>query len=116
MNTLRNEVQLIGNLGRDVEFKELSNGSHLAKFTMATNEFYKNKKGEKVQETTWHNIVAWGKLAELMNVHLEKGIEVAIKGKIVNANYEDKNGNTVYRTEIKASDFIKMDKKEPMPF
>lgn len=117
MTTLRNEVQLIGNLGKDVEFRELASGAQLAKFSLATNEVYKNTKGEKVKETTWHNIIAWGKVAELMNTLLEKGSEVAIKGKLVNANYEDKNGNMVYRTEIKASDFLKMSKKEEtMPF
>lgn len=116
MKTIRNEVQLIGNLGKDVDFRELNNGARLAKFSLATNEYYRNTKGEKVKETTWHNIIAWGKTAELMNEHLEKGIEVAIKGRLINANYEDSNGNKIYKTEIKAHDFLRMDRREALPF
>lgn len=116
MKSIRNEVQLIGNLGKDVDYREFENGGRLAKFSLATNEIYRNTKGEKIKETTWHNIIAWGKTAELMNELLEKGSEVAIKGKLVNSNYEDPRGNKIYRTEIKAYDFLKMDKRVEMPF
>ena len=80
MNSLRNKVQLIGNLGNDPEIIMLENGTKLAKFSIATNESYKNAKGEKVTDTQWHNIVAWGKLAEITEGFLSKGKEVMIEG------------------------------------
>lgn len=111
MKILRNSVQLIGNLGKDVEFKELQNGGKMARFSLATNEFYKNNKGEKIQNTTWHNIIAWGTTAELMSKILVKGHEVAVQGKLVNSNYEDKNGNTIYKTEVRANEFINLSRR-----
>ena len=110
MNTLKNSVQLIGNLGKDVELQNFDNGSKLAKISIATNEFYKNKKGEKMQNTEWHNAIAWGNLAENMSKILEKGNEVALKGKLVHRSYEDKNGNTRYTSQVVVSDFIKINK------
>ena len=107
MNQMTNTVQLIGRIGKDVEYRTLDNGNGLAKFSMATNEYYKNSKGEKIQETTWHNITAWGKTAELMKESLHKGIQVLIKGKLVNSSYNDKNGNKVYKTEVVASEFMR---------
>lgn len=115
MNTLRNSVQLIGNLGKDVEIKSFENGKKLAKFSLATNEFYKNNKGEKVQETQWHNIVAWGKTAEFMEKSLSKGSEVAIKGKLTHRSYDDKDGGTRYISEIVAQEFMKITREE-VPF
>lgn len=112
MNALRNSVQLIGRLGTDVEFKTLSSGSNVATFPIATNEYYKNSDGEKVNKTEWHNIVAWGKTAELMNSILTKGSEVIIQGKITSRSYEDKDGNKKYVTEIKASEFVCFDKRD----
>lgn len=100
MNALRNKVQLIGNLGAKVEIKNLEGGNVLGKVSMATNEVYKNKKGERVQETTWHNLVAWGKTAELLNKYTDKGSEIAIEGKISNRTYDDKDGNKRYFSEI----------------
>ena len=116
MNTLRNSVQLIGNLGKDIELKSFDNGTKLAKFSLATNEFYKNSKGEKVQETQWHNIVAWGKTAEFMDKSLSKGSEVAIKGKLTHRSYDDKNGVTKYISEIVAQEFMKITREEATPF
>ena len=104
MNALRNKVQLIGNLGMNPELKELEGGRKVAKFTLATNEYYNNKKGEKVQETQWHNIVAWGKTAELMEQLLDKGKEVMIEGKLTNRTWDDKDGNKRYITEVVAND------------
>jgi len=75
MNSLRNKVQLMGHLGADVELKTLDNGNSVARLSVATNEYYKNKAGEKVTDTTWHNVVAWGKTAELVNQLLKKGSE-----------------------------------------
>ncbi len=115
MNTLRNSVQLYGNLGKDVEFKNFDSGSSKASFALATNDYYKNNKGEKVQDTQWHNIVAWGKTAENMNSMLSKGAQVLIKGKLVSRSYDDKDGNKRYITEIVANEFVTFSKKE-LPF
>lgn len=115
MNNLRNSVQLIGNLGRDVDLTNFDSGSMKASFTLATNDFYKNNKGEKMQDTQWHNIVAWGKLAENMKAFLNKGSEVVVKGKLVSRSYDDKEGNKKYVTEIVANEFFSLGKKE-LPF
>ena len=82
MNTLRNKVQLIGNLGNDPEIVNLESGKLLAKFSIATNESYKNAEGEKVTDTQWHNVVAWGKTAEIVEKYVTKGKEIAIEGKL----------------------------------
>lgn len=100
MNSLRNRVQLIGNLGQDPELKTLESGKKVAHFTLATNEDYKNSDGQKVAETTWHNIVAWNGQAELAAKHLKKGGQIAIEGRIAYRSYEDKQGATKYITEI----------------
>lgn len=100
MNTLRNRVQLIGNLGQDPEMKTLDGGKKVAHFTLATNDDFKNSEGQKVSETTWHNIVAWNGLADLADKYLKKGEKVAVEGRIVYRNYEDKKGATRYITEI----------------
>ncbi len=118
MTALRNKVQLIGNLGMNPEVKEFDGGKKVAKFTMATNETYKNQKGEKVQETQWHNIVAWGKTAELMETLLAKGKEVMIEGKITSRSYEEKEGNKRYITEVVAQEFLLLGAKQTadLPF
>ena len=95
MNTLRNKVQLIGNLGKDPEIITLENGSKLAKFSLATNENYKDKNGEKQSKTEWHNLIAWNKTAELIEKYVTKGKEIAIEGKLSNKSYEDKEGQNV---------------------
>lgn len=104
MSTLRNSVQLIGNLGNDPEIVNLESGRKLAKFSLATNETYKNQQGEKVTETQWHNLVVWGKTAEIAEKYLAKGREVAVNGKLTYRNYEDKNGVKRYITEIVVND------------
>jgi single-strand DNA-binding protein len=111
MNTLRNKVQLIGNLGGDPEVVNLESGKKLAKFSIATNESYKNAQGEKVEDTQWHNVIAWGKTAEVVENYLTKGNEVAIEGKLVNRNYEDKDGNKRFVTEVVASELLMLGKK-----
>ena len=93
MYSLRNKVQLIGNLGKNPEIKSTDSGKKLATFSVATNEIYTNNKGEKVKETQWHNLVAWGKLADVAEKYLEKGTEVVIEGKILTKDYLDKDGN-----------------------
>jgi single-strand DNA-binding protein len=106
MNTLKNRVHLIGNLGQDPESKTLDSGKKFTKFTLATSESYKNADGKKVEETTWHNIVTWNGLAEIAEKYLKKGHQVAIEGKIVYRTYEDKNKVTKYFTEIVANDLM----------
>ncbi len=103
MNTLRNKVQLIGNLGNDPEIINLESGKMLAKFSIATNESYKNAKGEKITDTQWHNVVAWGKTAEIIEKYVTKGKEIAIEGKLTNRSWDDKDGNKRYTTEVVCS-------------
>ncbi|HEY0031314.1 MAG TPA: single-stranded DNA-binding protein [Bacteroidia bacterium] len=111
MNALRNKVQLIGHLGQDPEVKSLEGGRKLVKVSIATNEVYKNEKGEKVKETQWHNLVAWGKTAEIVGRYLKKGSEVAIEGKLITSNYIDKEGVKRYFTEVEVSELLMLDKK-----
>jgi single-strand DNA-binding protein len=106
MNSLKNRVTLIGNLGQDPETKSLENGKKVVKFTLATNESHKNGEGQKVEETTWHNIVAWNGLADIAGKYLKKGRQVAVEGRIVYRTYEDKKGATKYITEIVLNDLI----------
>ncbi|TDH25270.1 single-stranded DNA-binding protein [Segetibacter sp. 3557_3] len=111
MNTMRNKVQLIGHLGARPEIKIIEGGKKLAKINLATNETYSNAKGEKVEETQWHSIIAWGKTAEIAEKYFNKGQQVIIEGKLVNRNYEDKEGNKKYVTEIHAYDLMVLSKK-----
>lgn len=106
MNNLRNRVQLIGHLGMNPEIKSLESGKKFAKFSIATNDTYKNAKGEKVTETEWHNVVAWNKTAELAEMFLEKGKEVAIEGKLTTRSWDDEKGNKKYITEIVCSEIL----------
>jgi single-strand DNA-binding protein len=106
MNSLKNRVTLIGNLGQDPETKTTETGKKVTHFTLATKDGYKNADGQKVSETTWHNIVAWNGLADIAGKFLKKGKEVAVEGRIVYRNYEDKKGATKYITEIVLNDLI----------
>ncbi len=110
MNALRNKVQLIGNLGNDPEIVNLESGSKLAKFSIATNETYKNAQGEKVTDTEWHNVVAWGKIADIVENYLTKGKEVAIEGKLTSRSYETKEGDKKYITEIRCNELLLLGK------
>ena len=100
MSTLRNKVQLIGNLGSDPEMVALESGKKLAKFSIATNESYKNAAGEKITDTEWHNVIAWNKTAEIIEKYLQKGNEVAVEGKLTTRSYETKDGEKRYITEV----------------
>jgi single-strand DNA-binding protein len=111
MSTLRNKVQLIGNLGNNPEIITLDSGKKLAKLSIATNETYKNAQGEKVTDTQWHNVVAWNKTAEIIEKYLEKGSEVAIEGKLTNRSYEDKDGTKKYITEIVCDELLMLGSK-----
>jgi single-strand DNA-binding protein len=106
MNSLANKVQLIGNLGQDPETKTLDGGKKLVKFSLATDESYKDADGKKVEVITWHNIIAWNGLAEIAGTYLKKGRQVAIEGKISYRTYEDKNKVMKYFTEIVATDLM----------
>ncbi len=112
MNNLRNSVRLIGNLGGNPEVKTLDKGNKVAKFTIATNETYSDKEGKKVTETQWHNIVAWGKSADIVEEFLSKGSEVAIEGKLTTRTYEGKDGDKKYFTEIIMSEMLMLGKKQ----
>ena len=110
MYSLRNKVQLIGNLGKTPEVKTMESGKKLAKFSVATNEVYTNAKGEKVKETQWHNLVAWGRVADLAEKYLGKGSEVAVEGKLVTKDFVDKDGNKKFVTEIQANEILMLGK------
>jgi single-strand DNA-binding protein len=105
MKSLRNSVQLIGRLGKDPEVKEF-NKSKKASFSIATTDTYKNQKGEKVEDTQWHNIVIWGQLASVAETYLKKGMEVCVEGKLVHRNYETDKGEKRYLTEINVNDLL----------
>ncbi|PTM05606.1 MAG: single-stranded DNA-binding protein [Bacteroidetes bacterium] len=104
MSNLKNRVTLIGHVGQSPEVKSFDAKGKLARFSLATNESYKNSKGEKIDETQWHNVVAWSKLAEIVEAHVEKGSYLVLEGKIVNRSYETKEGEKRYVTEIVANE------------
>jgi len=105
MNALRNKVMLIGHVGADPEVQEFENGRKRARFSLATNEVYRNQQGEKVTDTHWHQLVAWGKTASLTAQLLQKGQEVAIEGKLITRSYE-KDGSKRYVTEVVVNDLL----------
>lgn len=106
MNSLKNQVQLIGHVGQDPEIKTFEGEKKLAQLSIATNDVYKNDKGDKVEETQWHRISAWGKTADLIEKYVTKGKEVAVQGKLRHRSYEDKNGDKRYVTEIVVSELV----------
>lgn len=113
MYALKNKVQLIGNLGQNPEIKTTESGRKLARFSIATHETYRNAKGETVKETQWHNMVAWGKVAEISEKYLTKGSEVVIEGKLVSRTYNDKEGNKKYITEVQVNEVLRLGEKTP---
>ena len=106
MYALKNKVQLIGNLGNSPEVRTFDGGRKMARFSMATNESYRNAQGERVTDTQWHNLIAWGKLADIAERFLIKGKEVAVEGKLINRSYNDKEGNKRYVTEIQVNEML----------
>ena len=110
MKSLKNKVQLIGNLGTNPDVLHLDSGKTLAKFSIATNESYTNNKGEKVTDTQWHNIVAWGKTAQIIEKYVTKGKEVAIEGKLTSRSYETKEGEKRYITEVVCNELMMLGK------
>lgn len=112
MNNLRNRVQLIGFIGKQPEIREFEGGKKMARFSLATNESYKNSKGEWETETNWHNLIAWGNTAGIIEKKLDKGSEVAIEGKLVSRSYTDKAGAKKYITEVEVNELMVITKKE----
>ncbi len=106
MSTLKNKVQLIGNVGNDPKITVLENGKKVIRFSLATNENYKNANGEKVQSTNWHNMVAWNKTAEIIEEYAVKGKQIAIEGKLTSRSYETKDGEKRYVTEVVISEVL----------
>lgn len=113
MYALKNKVQLIGHLGNQPDVHNTENGKKWARFNVATNEVYRNAKGEKVTDTQWHTLVAWGRVAEIAEKYLNKGTEVAIEGKLVHRSYEDKQGNKKFVTEIQVNEVLLLGQKSP---
>lgn len=106
MNTIKNRVQLTGNLGATPEVKSLENGNKVARFSVATSEDYLNKKGEKITATHWHNIIAWGRLAGVAEQLLKKGAQVIVDGKLSTRSYTAKDGSKKYITEVVAQELL----------
>lgn len=111
MNNLRNKVQLIGHLGADPEIKTFDSGKKKVKLSLATSENYKSATGEKIEQTQWHNLIVWGKTADIAEKYLHKGSELAIEGKLSYRSYDDKNGDKKYITEIIVNELMMLGKK-----
>lgn len=105
MNTLKNKVSLIGNLGHDPEVREVAKGRKIVRMSVATNDSYRNASGERVTDTQWHNVVAWGRTAEAVSKVLRKGSPIALEGRLVHRSYEAKDGSKRYVTEVVMNDF-----------
>lgn len=110
MNALRNKVQLIGRLGQDPEIVNFSNGNKIAKFSLATDDSYKDKSGNRVERAYWHNVIVRGGLVNVVENYISKGKEIAIEGKLTNRSYEDKNGNQRYITEVICNELLMLSK------
>ncbi len=111
MKAIKNKVQLIGHLGLQPEIRSFESGAKVARMRMATNETYKNAEGERATETIWHQLVAWGHLAEIAEKYLQKGSELMIEGRLTSRQYTDKQGATRYITEIQVNELLMLDKK-----
>lgn len=112
MNSLRNKVQLIGHVGIQPEMMTLESGKKFVKFTMATNDSFKNSKGEKIEETQWHNLVVWSTLSNVVENYVNKGDEIAIEGRLTNRSYQDKEGNKRYISEIVVNELLLLGNKK----
>ena len=110
MNAMKNTVQLIGNVGNDPEIKNLEGGKKVANITMATNEVYYKENGDKVEQTEWHKVVAWGKTADIIEKYVIKGLQIGVEGKLTHRSYDDKNGEKRYITEVVANEVLLLGK------
>lgn len=107
---MKNRVQLIGRVGQDPEVKTLDGGKKLATVSIATNDVYYKENGDKVEQTEWHRVTAWGKTAEIIEKYVVKGKEIGIEGKLTHRSYDDKNGEKRYVTEIVANEVLLLSK------
>ncbi len=112
MTSLSNSVHLIGNLGQDPEVRELDNGRMMARFSLATSDTYRNQAGEKVTNTDWHHLVAWGRQAKIASKYLHKGDKIAVEGKLTTRSWEDKNGEKHYVTEVQVNQILMLRNKK----
>ena len=110
MNEMRNKVQLIGHVGQEPEIKTFDGGKKVANITIATNDYFINDKGDKVEQTEWHRVSAWGKVADIIEKYVDKGKEIAIEGKLTHRSYDDKDGNKRYVTEVVANEILLLGK------
>ena len=110
MNALRNKVLLIGNLGQDPDILVMESGNKMARFSIATNETYRNGKGERITDTQWHQVIAWGKTAEIVENYLTKGKEVAVEGKLIHRSYDTQDGQKKYVTEVRCTELLMLGK------
>ncbi len=111
MKNLSNNVQLIGNLGNTPELKEFDSGKKMVNFSLATTDYYVNAQGQKVDDTQWHKLVAWGKTAEFINNYIDKGNRIAVSGKLVHRSYTDKDNETRYITEVVVNEILSLTPK-----
>ena len=112
MSTLKNKVQLIGNVGQEPTITTLESGKKVVRLSLATNENYKNSKGEKQTDTNWHTVIAWGKTADIIEKYVSKGKEIAVEGKLSSRSYEDKDGVKRYVTEVVVSEILLLGNKD----
>ncbi|MEX0998274.1 MAG: single-stranded DNA-binding protein [Flavobacteriaceae bacterium] len=110
MNALRNKVQLIGRLGQEPEIINFADGNKMAKFSLATDDSYKDKDGKKVERTDWHNIVIKGGLVKVVEGYVNKGQEIAVEGKLTTRSWEDKEGKKHYITEVICNELLMLSK------
>lgn len=111
MNNLKNRVQLIGHLGADPEIKTFESNKKVARLSLATNDEYTNKEGQEVKQTQWHQLVVWGKLAEVVEKYVKKGEEIAIEGKLTYRSWDDKDGKSHNITEIVVHELLMLSGK-----
>ena len=111
MGTLKNHVQLIGNVGQEPTITNLESGKKVARFSLATNEYFKDAKGEKQTDTNWHTVVAWGKTAEIIEKFVGKGKEIGVTGKLKTRTYTTDEGNERYVTEVEANEILLLGSK-----
>jgi len=110
MNAMKNKVQLIGHVGQEPEIKTFDGGKKVANITIATNDYFIIDKGDKVEQTEWHRVTAWGKVADIIEKFVDKGKEIAIEGKLTHRSYDDKDGNKRYVTEVVANEILLLGK------
>jgi len=111
MSTIKNHVQLIGNVGIEPTITNLESRKKVARLSLATNENYKDSNGEKQTDTNWHTVVAWGKVAEIIEKYVTKGKEIGISGKLKTRSYETQDGNQRYVTEVEANEILLLGSK-----